>query len=193
MRKMLFALMACLVAIVSPSTAQAQSLEDVLGAVSVGTQLGFNPCSFTRGSSRTFCQVNRAANVANTLVQIDQNRRFRRNNELNRRTQQLDALQRACQAGDEESCMRSGGGSQQQMQIARALIDACNAGDRASCRRARDMMDERNISRNNSAPYLPTDRIDDRQNSAGRPASCLPQDGYMVDGQFFCSPTRRVR
>lgn len=147
MRKIILSILAAFVSFVAPSAATAQSIQDIIGVAQIGSQLGFNPCSFTnQGSQRTFCQINRAANVANVVSQMDQRRRYRRSQEFNERTRQLEALQRACRAGDEQSCDRSGGNNPQQMQIARALMDACNAGDRNSCRRAEDMMDERNVS-----------------------------------------------
>lgn len=147
MHKIVLALAAMLVAAVTPSTASAQSLEQILGVISAGSAYGYDSCSYvSRGASKLFCQANRAANVANTVRNVVQQQSYRKREEFNRRQQQLSALQRACQAGDQQSCSRSGGANAKQMEVARALMDACTAGDKPSCRRAENMMDERNVS-----------------------------------------------
>lgn len=148
MRKIALIVLAALTAII-PSAASAQKIDlgQILGVVSVGTSLGYNSCSYVRGSAgKAFCQVNRVANAANTVNNVVQRDRYRKQQQFNQRQQQLTALQRACQAGDSESCARSGGADSKQMTVARALMDACTAGDKRSCQRAEAMMDERNVS-----------------------------------------------
>lgn len=146
MRK-LVVLLAALAATLVSAPAAAQTLDRVLGAVSGLTAYGYNSCSYVRGSlGNASCQANRAVNVFDRLRQSEQRADQRRRQEFDRRTRQLTALQRACKAGDQQSCARSGGADGQQMEIARALMEACTSGDRSSCRRAEAMMDERNVA-----------------------------------------------
>lgn len=186
MRKIILAIVALVVTTLTPSVASAQSLQDILGVVQAGSAYGYNSCSYvTSGFGKVACQANRASTVASTLVEIKRRRDYERRAEFDRRTQQLTALQRACQAGDQQSCLRSGGSDPRQMEVARALMDACTAGDRSSCARAESMMDERNIvaaSYQNQgyrqAPAYQTPRQ--------QVAQCLPvydsRTGYRIAG-----------
>ena len=146
MRK-LVVLLAALAATLVSAPATAQTLDRVLGVVSGLTAYGYHSCSYVRGGlGNASCQANRAVNVFDRLRQSEQRADQRRRQEFDRRTRQLTALQRACKAGDEQSCARSGGADGRQMEIARALMEACTSGDRSSCRRAEAMMDERNVA-----------------------------------------------
>jgi hypothetical protein len=187
-----------LAASIMPTTASAQLLDQALGLLSAGTAYGYNSCSYVnRGLQSAACQANRAVNVVSTLRQTQMNVDYRRRQQFDRRTQQLDALQRACKAGDEQSCARSGGADSNQMTVARALMDACTAGDRSSCGRAEALMDERNVSRGyaqqeqryarpvqyaqNDRSYAPRD--------GGRTVCRAVIDqrtGYRIAGQLDC-------
>jgi hypothetical protein len=192
----LSAFAATLVAAVAPMPAQAQSrtLERVLGLVTGASAYGYNSCSYVNGGIQNVsCQANRALNVVNTLRQSEQNANYRQREQFDRRTRQLDALQRACKAGDEQSCARSGGTDERQMTVARALMDACSAGDKASCRRAESMMDERNMASSyQSRPQYrdePREQVAYRDNRVAqqqcRPA-IDPRTGYRIAGQLDC-------
>lgn len=172
----------CVLGAAIPATASAQSLDQILGVVQAGTAYGWNSCSYVNGGLQSaLCQTNRAVNVANTLRQVQQNSDWRRQQRFQQRSQQLDALQRACRAGDEQSCARSGGTDPQQMQIARALNDACIAGDKASCRRAEAIMSERNVS----TAYRDDRGYDERRYEDARAPR---QRTYAAAGQQVCRP-----
>jgi hypothetical protein len=177
-----------------PTTASAQILDRALGILSAGTAYGYNSCSYVGGGVQSAaCQANRAFTALNSVRQGDFNTDYRRQQKFHKRTQQLDALQRACQAGDRESCSRSGGSDPQQMTIARALNDACIAGDKSSCRRAESIMDERNIARDDRQVRYeqPLRRRQDAPRY-DRVASqdCSPvidaRTGYRIIGQMVC-------
>lgn len=187
MRKLIIALAATLVATFAPTAASAQSLQDILGVVQAGTAYGYNSCSYvTGGVGKVACQANRAVTVANTLADIKRRRDYQRSDDFNKRTRQLEALQRACKAGDSQSCARSGGASPQQMEVARALMDACTSGDRASCARAEGMMDERNVS-----SYAYQDQPRSQRQQVAQRENCQPVidsvTGYRIVGQFRCN------
>jgi len=210
MRKIVI-LLCSLAATLVPAAASAQTLDRVLGLLGGATAYGYNSCSYVSGGLQSAsCQANRALNVVSTLRQSEQNARYRQQERFNRRTQQLTALQRACQAGDTESCARSGGTDGKQMEVARALMDACTSGDKRSCSRAESMMDERNIDRQASygqqryaqparyaepARYARNDyQPHTYQQRSYQPAqstqSCRPaidaRTGYRIPGQLDC-------
>lgn len=126
---------------VSPS-ANAQSLDQVIGVISGASSLGYNPCAYVKGdTAKTLCQINRVAKLGNDTRNVVGNRTYREWENGNDNASQLRALQRACKAGDRISCERSGGPSPDQMEVAQALMDACRSGDKHSCRRIRSIMD----------------------------------------------------
>ena len=194
------ALVAAVLAAAVPTAAQAQgvNLDRVLGVLGGATAYGYNSCSYVNGGlQQASCQANRAVNVVNTLRQNEQAARYRQQERFQRRTQQLNALQRACQAGDAESCARSGGTDGKQMEVARALMEACTAGDRRSCQRADAMMDERNITASYREPrgYEQPARYEDRGYAPRRTGgyaqqTCRPvidpRTGYRIAGQLDC-------
>lgn len=120
----------------APSSANAQSLDQVIGVIGGAASLGYNPCSYVSGdTAKVLCQVNRAARLAKDGQNVLGHRGTQKYWDGNDKANQLNALQRACRAGDRLSCERSGGPSPESMEIARALLDACRAGDKFSCRR----------------------------------------------------------
>lgn len=141
MRKISITLGAIIAAFAMPAAANAQSLDQVLGVISGGSSLGYNSCSYVRDdTAKTFCQINRAARLANDTSRAVQRPRAGEWQDRNDQVQQLRALQRACKAGDQNSCSRSGGTTKEQHDIAIALMEACRAGDRYSCRRMERIM-----------------------------------------------------
>lgn len=205
MRKIVLVLSA-FVASLAAIPAQGQTLDRILGLVTGASAYGYNSCSYVNGGfGQASCQANRALNVVSTVRQAEQNAQYRRREQFDRRTRQLDALQRACKAGDEQSCARSGGGDERQMNVARALMDACTAGDKSSCRRAEGMMDERNIAssyqprqqyraepREQTAyrDYQPREQVaysDDRRMASQQCRQAIdPRTGYRIPGQLVC-------
>jgi hypothetical protein len=180
-------------AAIMPTTASAQTLDRILGVVSAGTAFGWNSCSYVQGGLQSAaCQANRAVNAVNTLRQSQLNNDWRRSQRYQQRAQQLDAMQRACRAGDQESCARSGGTDPRTMEIARALNDACHAGDRRSCRRADKIMDERNtsIAYRDDRGYAQDRPAFRRDEYASRGQECRPaidpRTGYRIAGQLVC-------
>lgn len=195
---------------VVPSAVSAQTLDRILGLVTGATAYGYNSCSYVNGGLQSAsCQANRALNVVSTIRQSERNAQSRQREQFDRRARQLEALQRACKAGDDQSCARSGGGDGNQMQVARALMDACTAGDRSSCQRANAMMDERNVSRSAyqhpQRQYQPQSQYQPRyqapaqyqqQPSYDRPyqtastqtcrAAIDARTGYRIPGQLVC-------
>jgi hypothetical protein len=125
----------------APAAAKAQSLDQVIGVIGGATSLGYNPCSYVSGSTaKKLCQINRAARLANDSRRVVGNRSIREWNKRSDRFNQLLALQKACKAGDQISCQRTGGATPESMEIARALMSACRAGDRHSCQRMDNVM-----------------------------------------------------
>lgn len=119
-----------------PVAANAQSLDQVLGVVSGASSLGYNSCAYVSGdTAKALCQINRAARLTKDTQDVFGRRSTQKYWDGNDKANQLNALQRACRAGDRLSCERSGGPSPESMEIARALLDACRAGDKLSCRR----------------------------------------------------------
>ena len=115
--------------------ASAQSAGDILRAVD---STRYNNCSYARGTYQATCQVRRAERVLEIFN--PRNGRSQAASDLNRQIMQIQALQRACSAGDRHSCQRVGGITTQQITAARALMDACRNGDAFSCDRARDVL-----------------------------------------------------
>ena len=60
--------------------------------------------------------------------------------QFDQRELQLGSLQAACRLGDNESCLRSGGRTDNQMGVANILMQACRDGDQRSCSRVAVMM-----------------------------------------------------
>lgn len=184
----------CVMGTAIPAAASAQTLDRILGLVSAGTAYGYNSCSYVQGGLQSAsCQANRAVNVVSILRQTQQNADWRRQQKFQQRSQQIDALQRACRAGDEESCARSGGTDPRQMQVARALNEACIAGDRASCSRAASIMDERNVARYDRQDRYEqpvSGRQDVRSYDRIAQQTCRPvvdaRTGYRIAGQLVC-------
>jgi len=153
MRKLILAIVAivtCTVAV----PASAQSLGQILGSIGGGEQRSPNGFIVAGGGyyGSTTCYGNGAlSQVACRLQQLEQMKRDReyqrqvraqeQRQQFDQRARQIEALQRACQAGDSYSCQRSGGSDPRSMSIARALMDACQAGDQDSCQRSRQMLD----------------------------------------------------
>lgn len=181
-------------AVAMPNAASAQSLDRILGLVTGASAYGYDSCAYVnRGLGQAACQTNRALNVINTVRQNEYNAQYRQRERFNRRAEQVAALQRACQAGDEQSCARSGGTDPRTMTIARELMNACTAGDKASCRRADAMLDERNIGRTQTRSAYddgyarPVRRQDARVAQQSCRAVVDPRTGYRVAGQLVCN------
>jgi len=181
-----------------PASASAQSLDQILGVVSAGSAFGYNSCSYVRsGFGKVSCQANRASNVARTLRSVQQRSNSSLRQSFDSRNRQIVALQRACKAGDQQSCARSGGTDPRGMTIARELMNACTAGDKPSCSRAKSMMDPRNVERTYARDsyddgYAQPARYEQDRPSYDRVAqqTCRPvvdpRTGYRVAGQLVC-------
>lgn len=143
MRK-LFKLIIAAVAGLIAVPAQADTTDTVLGVLSGLSAYGYNSCSYVpRGLPSVACQTSRATNVISTLRRLGDEDRYRDRLRADRQTQQISALQRACRAGDDISCQRAGGFTDNQATIVSALNEACINGDRLSCGRVRSMLDQR--------------------------------------------------
>lgn len=156
MRKLTLAILAIIAsatAIAAPASAQVYTDGEARTANGFlipngGSGYGYNGYSSYNGGCQGAGAVVQIICTVSQISQQDQLRRQQRIQQqqqiqreaLDQRTRQLDALARACQAGDAYSCQRTGGGDPRTVQIARALMDACSAGDRDSCIRAEQMM-----------------------------------------------------
>lgn len=153
MRKLLAAIVLAVTSLTAVP-ASAQSLGNILGMlgggetrsangfiVPNGGYLGGYNCYGSGTVAQVACRVQQVEQIRRDREYRRQQDAYRQREQFDQRARQLDALQRACQAGDGYSCQRTGGGDQRSMSIARALMDACQAGDRESCARAQDIMD----------------------------------------------------
>lgn len=141
MRKFIFMMLAALGFASLSAPATAQSIDTIVGVTNVLTSFGYNSCSYVRGGvQKTACQANRVTNVLLNARQVQDRARWNHSVKYDRKAFQLEALQKACRAGDTYSCERTGGMGENQMVIARALISACRNGDRISCNRADSIM-----------------------------------------------------
>lgn len=141
MRNLTILLGACIATAAIPSAAHAQSLDQVLRTVTGTATFGYDRCAYVRkGAAKTLCRVDQVSTMANR-ARVDRHVQNQRHwLERNDQNAQLQALQRACKAGDRQSCARTGGTSKEQMEIASALMAACRAGDDISCRRIDTIM-----------------------------------------------------
>lgn len=118
--------------------AQAQSLTDVLSVID---STRYNNCNYSSGTYRATCQANRVSRVIDTIDRNNRNSRYETANRLERQIRMINALQRACDAGDAHSCRRLGGRMDpNRVTAARALMDACRNGDSFSCDRAQAVL-----------------------------------------------------
>lgn len=138
------ALLAAFIALSAiPGAAQAQSLGNVLRAVTgIGYQSS-NGCIYQNGINQVMCQANRASNVLNSVERMQQQRNYERQQQMYRARQEINdaarvaqALEQACKAGDRDSCGRATL-STNESKILSALVNACTAGDERSCTRLR--------------------------------------------------------
>jgi len=122
-----------------PSKAHAQSLGDIVTDIAEVTGVVPRHCRYGSAVIQANCYVGHVERTS----QQRQYQRERRASETTQRMQQqmrrADALQRACDLGDQTSCISAGRvrgqTSERQYELARALLEACRAGDRASCAR----------------------------------------------------------
>lgn len=128
----LFALVGTLAACVLTAPAQAQSVFDVINsAARIGNSARYGSYCNSYGNdlyaiSCSLSQLNDVGRVVRTQ---------QRNADARQRTI-IEATQRACRAGDQQSCQRlTSSGLTASSEINRALLDACQAGDRVSCDR----------------------------------------------------------
>jgi hypothetical protein len=141
MRKFIFMMLAVLGFASISTPASAQSIDTIVGVINGVSAFGYNSCSYVRGGiQKSACQANRISNVLLNARQVQDRARWNHSIEYDRKAFQLEALQKACRAGDSFSCQRTGGMDDNQMVIARALISACRNGDRISCGRADSIM-----------------------------------------------------
>lgn len=126
---------AALAALAIAQPASAQSAGDILRTID---STRYDGCRHANGAYKATCQVRRAERVLDIFN--PRNGRSNASTELNRQISQIQALQRACAAGDQHSCQRVRGVSSQQITAARALMDACRNGDAFSCDRAEDVL-----------------------------------------------------
>ena len=139
------ALLAAAALATAPSVASAQSVRGLLNTIdnsriSVGSGL----CTYTRGLQALLCQASRVSAAASQVDDLRRQREYQRDVHASRMREEMDreqrvasALDRACRAGDRESCGRSYDGADRA--VVSALLDACQAGDERSCRRAEDV------------------------------------------------------
>lgn len=158
MRKLILATLA-LVATLIATPASAQSLTDILGLVG-GEQRSSNGfilpnggysssnCYGTSTLAKAACRVDQVQRIRRDAEYRRQQDGYRHRQQFDQRARQIEALQRACKAGDVQSCRRSGGADERSMTIARALMDACQAGDRDSCRRSEAMLSSTRVEYN---------------------------------------------
>lgn len=157
MRKLIIAIAAFAASLIAVP-ASAQSLGDILGVVAgvsgggyegrspngfvtMGGGYGYNNGCYGSGTvSQIACRVEQVEQMRRQREYRRQQQAYEQRQQFDQRSRQIEALQRACKAGDQVSCQRSGGSDERSMAIARALMDACQAGDRDSCRRAEGMM-----------------------------------------------------
>jgi hypothetical protein len=117
--------------------AAAQNLGQILGTITgLSNTARYSGCSYQTGVYAATCQLDRVRQIGNQIS--DQRRTARANQDLNqaRVLNRNAALQRACEAGDQESCSRSHPVSARAERIASALMEACRSGDDRSCERA---------------------------------------------------------
>tara|TARA_Y100001968_G_C19302006_1_gene689588 strand:- start:236 stop:1099 length:864 start_codon:yes stop_codon:yes gene_type:complete len=135
----IFALIAAAVAAITfAAPAQAQSLGDILGVID---STRYNNCNYSSGTYRATCQANRVSRVIDTIDRSNRNSRYEASERLDRQIRMINALQRACDAGDAHSCQRLGGRTDpNRITAARALMDACRNGDSFSCDRAQAVL-----------------------------------------------------
>ena len=146
-----FIVMACTSLLAMP--ASAQSAGEILSSVN-GTR--YDNCRYLDGVYRTTCQLERVTRVADTFRSSQRQSDYRQGDRLERQIAMFNALERACNAGDQHSCTRLGGGiDARRIEAARALMDACRNGDRFSCDRADNVLTGRDAayaSRRAAAP-----------------------------------------
>lgn len=147
MRRLLALLLVSFGLMASP--ASAQSLRDVLGAVTgVQNATTFGGCSYQRGISGALCQVRRASNtvdgISRTRRQWDDARR-RDATSINLRDANprvVSELTGLCRRGDDEACdairaMRRQDEARRVDMLDRSAISACANGDDYACDRLR--------------------------------------------------------
>ena len=135
----LFIAFAALLGMLVPTAASAQSLNNIVGLLTTGRNISNTAsyrCNSSKGIGNILCQAQR-------LQSIDRQIDYQRRNAVNRQRQEqlrqqriAKALDKACKAGDQESCSRAGSiDYPQQTKLQQALAEACNAGDDTSCNR----------------------------------------------------------
>ena len=173
--------------------ASAQSAGDILRAVD---STRYNNCSYARGTYQATCQVRRAERVLEIFN--PRNGRSQAASDLNRQIMQIQALQRACSAGDRHSCQRVGGITTQQITAARALMDACRNGDSFSCDRARDVLvgTDRHYAAprtrvSQERPVAPRSQATRLSPTQARVGNCIvdidPATGMPTSGPYGCT------
>ena len=189
------ALLAALTINLVAQPASAQSVGDILRTVDTAR---YNNCSYTSGAYEVLCQANRASRVLDTFRSSSRQNRNDASQRLEQRISLINALTRACEAGDQHSCQRVGQGvPQDRVTAARALMEACRLGDTFSCDRANAVLvgSDRNYS------GQATRRVSATPSQAAAPArsngrtikmgNCLvdvdPATGMRTSGPYNCS------
>lgn len=171
----IIALVAATVGLATPATAQ--SLGQILGTVTGLTNTArYSGCSYQSGIYAATCQIDRARQLGQ---QIEQARRSSRSNDDFRQVNRSiinDALVRACQAGDQDSCQRSRQVSTSETTIANALMSACRSGDDRSCARARQIREQGY----RPAPAYTNQRAQNDQAYAYSPVRLDPRTGRRI-------------
>ena len=134
-----------LTASLSAAPASAQSLRDVLGAVTgVHNTVVYNGCAYQSGITGALCQVSRATNTVDTISRArrqwdDSRRQDATSIDLRDSDPAVTGeLAELCRRGDDEACdaIRSMRRQDQQRRVAmidRSTMRACADGDYAAC------------------------------------------------------------
>lgn len=194
MRKIFIAAIVAFFTISIAPAASAQNLGGILNAVS-GSR--YNSCGYLSGGYQTLCQVERVTRITDDLRRSSDRQNSRKREKFEQQARAIQALQRACKAGDQVSCDRLGGIDPRNIEIGRALMEACQAGDDYSCNRATAVMTnkERGYNPQVANSYRPSAPA---SNNAARPSGTRPmqigsctvdvsnQTGYRVGAPYNC-------
>lgn len=184
---------AAFAAIIFSTPVQAQSLGDILGVID---STRYNSCQYADGVYKTTCEVGRVSRVVDTFRQNSRQNRYEAANRLEQKISLIDALQRACRAGDAHSCQRVGRGmDQNRITAARALMDACRNGDTFSCDRAEAVLvgtDQAYTSnRRSTATQSSSPTAGRLSTTQARVGNCIvdinPETGMRTSGPYGCS------
>jgi hypothetical protein len=193
MRTIAIIIAACAAMLATP--ASAQSAGDILRTID---SLRYDGCSYASGAYEVACQANRASRVIDTFRSTGSRNQYETAARLERRISLIDALTRACQAGDRHSCQRVGNGvSSDRIVAARALMDACRNGDRFSCERAEAVLvgTDRSFSGATRATGIAREAAEPRNDSPrptqARIGACIvdidPATGMRTSGPYGCT------